>query len=102
MASKAKVKKALIEQLRRKGADNDANLALVEDYVNYFLLEAAAIKDLRDRGATYKAISSQGKMYDKDNPSKKDAIEYNKRKLDILKTLGLNEPPEPEEEDDEL
>lgn len=91
MVSRSRIKRSLIEELRKRGADNDTNRALVEDYLSYCRLEAEALKSLREKGSCYKAISSTGKEYDKDNPAKKDMIEYSKRKLDILKALGINE-----------
>lgn len=89
-----KVKKSLIFELKKRGLYNDINLSLIDDYMNYYDQELSAIQSIKKKGRVYKAISSTGKEYDKDNPDVKSAIEFNKRKLEILSILGLDKPPD--------
>ena len=47
-------------------------------------------QDIKKNGLCYKAISSTGKEYMKDNPSIKHAVMYNKQCLAILAQLDLS------------
>ena len=85
-----KIKQSLLEQLEKNGCKTSFNEGLVGDYCYYEEQEKAAKLDLEERGTTYKAISAQGKEYDKDNPNAKNAVMFNKQKLAILKQLGLS------------
>lgn len=89
MASAASVKKSLLEQLKEKGADTDFFIGLVEDYFWYDTQERAMHKDIKERGLNIKVIGSSGIPVQKENPSVKNAINYNKQKLAIIKQLGL-------------
>lgn len=89
MATATSVKKSLIEQLEKKGANIDLFSSLIDDYIWYYSQEKAMQKDIKNRGRTYIATSAAGKEYEKDNPSVKNAVLYNKQKLSILKDLGL-------------
>lgn len=84
-----RIKKSLIEQLEKKGAKNEHFLALIDDYIWYYTQEKAMQNDIKERGRTYIAMSAAGKEYEKDNPSVKNAVLYNKQKLAILKELQL-------------
>lgn len=86
---KAKLKDALLRQLKEKKAVAPHFLSLVDDYIWYWEQERAMQKDIKERGHSYNAVSSQGKEYEKENPSVKNALLYNKQKLAILKELGL-------------
>ena len=76
--------------------------SLIDNYVWYWEQEAAMQKDIDKTGRTYKAWSAAGREYDKDNPSVKNALLYNKQKLAILKELGLNTQNVARESDDPL
>lgn len=89
MASAKGIKESLIEQLIKKDANIEHFSSLIDDYIWYWKEEKAMQKDIKERGRTYKAISAAGKEYEKDNPSVKNAVLYNKQKLAILKELGL-------------
>lgn len=89
LATATSVKKSLIEQLEKKGANIDLFSSLIDDYIWYYSQEKAMQKDIKNRGRTYIATSAAGKEYEKDNPSVKNAVLYNKQKLSILKDLGL-------------
>lgn len=89
MASAASVKKSLLEQLEEKGANTDFFIGLVEDYFWYDTQERAMHKDIKERGLNIKVIGSSGIPITKENPSIKNAMNYNKQKLAIIKQLGL-------------
>lgn len=86
----AKIKESLIEQLTLKGADIDVYRDLIESYIFYTKLERQMQTDIKKNGLSYKAISSTGKEYNKDNPSVKNSIMYNKQRLAILSQMGLS------------
>lgn len=102
MTSAKKIKESLIKQLENKGADVDHFLSLVDDYVWYFEEEKSMQKDIKIRGHSYKTKSASGYPINKENPSVKNAIMYNKQKLAILKELGLTTENVASDEDDEL
>lgn len=105
MANATSIKNSLIEQLEKKGANVDHFLGLIDDYIWYWKEEKAMQKDIKKRGRTYIATSAAGKEYEKDNPSVKNSVLYNKQKLSILKELGLTTNDfmnSKEDEDDEL
>lgn len=85
-----KIKRSLLEQLEKMGCKMPFFEGLVADYMYYEEQERAMKKDVEERGVTYVAVSAQGKEYDKDNPSVKAAVMYNKQKLAILKQVGLS------------
>ncbi len=87
--SLTRVKASLIEQLEAKGADVDCLLDVVDTYMFYTKKERAMQADINKRGLRYEAVSSTGKKYEKDNPSVKNAVLYNKQRLAILNQLGL-------------
>lgn len=102
MASAKKIKDSLIKQLEEKGANVDHFLALIDDYIWYYNEEKAMQKDVKIRGKTYKTTSASGYEIEKENPSVKNAVTYNKQKLTILKELGLNTNNVTSDKDDEL
>lgn len=98
----AKIRESLIEQLQSLHADVPHFLELVDSYIDYCKLEREAKKDIKKNGMSYKAISSTGKEFDKDNPYGKMLPQYTKAKLQILKDLGLTTKNVSPEEDEEL
>lgn len=102
MATATSIKDSLVEQLDKKGANIDHFYSLIDDYIWYWKEEKAMQKDIKKRGRTYKTISAAGKEYEKDNPSVKNAILYNKQKLAILKELQLTTSNVMSDDDDEL
>ena len=102
MASAKKIKESLMKQLEEKGANVEHFLGLVEDYIWYFNQEKNMQKDVKKRGYTYNSISASGKEYEKENPSVKNAVMYNKQKLAILKELGLTTENVISDDEDEL
>lgn len=84
-----KIKQSLEKQLEKNGCKTDFFASLIDDYLYYEQQEREARNDISERGMTFKAVSAQGKEYDKDNPSIKAAVMFNKQKLAILNQLGL-------------
>lgn len=89
MASAKKIKDSLIKQLQNKGAKVEHFLGLIDDYIWYFNQEKAMQTDIKNRGRTYTSLSASGYEIEKENPSVKNAVTYNKQKLAILKQLEL-------------
>lgn len=102
MANAKEIKDSLMKQLQNKGADVGHFLGLIDDYIWYFKQEKAMQNDINERGRIYEAISASGKKYEKENPSVKDAVMYNKQKLAILKQLELTTDNVGSDDDDEL
>lgn len=102
MANAKKIKESLIKQLEEKRANTEYFLKLVDDYIWYFNQEKAMQKDIKDRGFSFKTVSSSGYEIEKENPSIKNAIMYNKQKLAILKQLNLTTNNVSSDEDDKL
>lgn len=103
MANASKIKISLMKQLEKKGANVDHFSALIEDYIWYFNQEKAMQKDIKTRGLTFETTSASGYTIEKENPSVKNAISYNKQKLSILKELQLTtENCKLEDEDEDL
>lgn len=90
MATAKGIKESLIKQLKAKGAKVEVYTSLVDDYIWFWKQERAMQKDIKERGRTYLSISSAGKEYEKNNPSVKDALLYNKQMVAILDALGLD------------
>lgn len=102
MSTAKKVKESLIKQLKDKGANLEHFSSLVDDYIYYWNQEKDMQKETKEKGRTYKAFSAAGYECEKDNPSVKNAVLYNKQKLSILKELGLSTDNIVSEDDDEL
>lgn len=83
-----KIRDSLIEQLKARGADVPLFNALIDDYIWYCEQENDMQKDIKDRGRTYITTSAAGNEYEKENPSVKNALMYNKQKLAILKQMN--------------
>lgn len=90
MASTKEIRRSLEEQLKAKGADVTVYRALLDDYMWFHQQFRQMQADIRKRGRTYTAISAQGKDYEKNNPSVKDALLYSRQMVAILAALGLS------------
>jgi hypothetical protein len=102
MAKANIIKESLIKQLKSKGADVEHLIDLINKYMWYWKQEQEMQKDIKKRGRTYTAISPSGKSYEKDNPSVKNALLFNKQQLLILEKLGLTAETVIKDDDDEL
>lgn len=87
--TKASIRESLTRQLEAKGADIPLFLDYIDKYLFYDAQERKMMADIRHRGIMVKAVSAQGKEYERENPSIKLAALYNKQKLQILKELNL-------------
>ena len=102
MATVKTIKESLLAQLKSMHADVSHFESLVDDYVWCWKQEQSMQKDVDKNGRTFKAWSASGAEYDKDNPSVKNVLLYNKQKLAILKELGLNTQNVASASDEEL
>ena len=84
------LKDSLIEQLKRKHADIKVFMSLIDDYCFFDAQLKEMKKDIKKRGRVYLAISSQGKEYEKENPSVANALRYSQQMLKILQQMGLS------------
>lgn len=90
MANAKEIRQSLEEQLKAKGADVTVYRALLDDYMWFHQQLRQMQADIRKRGRTYITISAQGKDYEKNNPSVKDALLYSRQMVAILSALGLS------------
>lgn len=102
MANARKIKESLVKQLEDKGANVEHFLSLIDDYIWYWNQEKAMQKDIKERGFMFKTTSASGYEIQKENPSVKNAVVYNKQKLAILKQLELTTDNVVSDDDDEL
>lgn len=84
------VKKALISQLEKKGADAACYISLIEDYMSLWEVKEELKKDLDDRGAVCQCFDKFGNEVWKNNLSARDFVMVNKQMLSVLKELGLD------------
>ena len=63
---------------------------LINSAVWFWQQERFMQSDIAVNGFSYEAISAAGKVYDKENPSVKNALLYNNRYCAILAALGLS------------
>lgn len=101
MATAKKVKESLVKQLDDKGANVEHFSSLIDDYLWYWAQEKEMQKDIKTKGRTYKSYSAAGYEIEKENPSVKNSLMYNKQKLAILKELGINTSNVPSEDDED-
>lgn len=102
MAKKSDMKKWLLDQLDAKGARNPIFEELVETYMTLYDEEKMLHKDIKENGLRIKRLASNGKEYDEPNPSVQKADSKNKRRVDILRQLGISAENCAAGEEDEL
>lgn len=90
MAGVKKIRESLMQQLKTKGADVDLYRGMIDDYCWLLKQEREMMADVRKRGRTYTAVSAAGKEFEKENPSVKNALLYNRQMVSILGALGLD------------
>lgn len=100
--TKTQVKKSLLEQLTQMGANIPFFEDLVEDYMCLWDVKNELQKDIKERGVTYKDVSSVGVEMMKNNPSTKELAMVNRQMLSILEKMGLSTDKCKIEEDEEL
>ena len=102
MASARKIKDSLIKQLENKGAKVEHFLSLIDDYIWLFNEVKQMKSDVKKRGRTFKTTSASGYGIEKENPSVKNIVVYNKQMLAILKQLELTTDNVGSDDDEEL
>lgn len=102
MASATKIKDSLIKQLKNKGANVEHFSGLIDDYIWLFKEVKEMKTDVKKRGRTFKTTSASGYEIEKENPSVKNIVVYNKQMLAILKELGLTTDNVGSDDDEEL
>lgn len=90
MANAKRIKEELIKQLEEKGSNVECSLGLIEDYIWMFNQVKEMKKDIKINGIRIKSRSASGYETEKDNPSIKNIVMYNKQMLNILKQLGID------------
>lgn len=96
------LRESLTRQLESKGANAEHFSGLINDYIWLWNQMREMKADIKARGRVYTAVSAAGKEYEKDNPSVKYALLYNKQMLQILKDLGLTTDTAVSDDDDPL
>ena len=84
------IKISLEKQLAMMSATKDHFSDLITDYMGMWDVKNSLFKDIKDRGVTYKDVSSVGVTMQKNNPSVKELVMVNKQMLSVLKELGLS------------
>lgn len=84
------LKESLIQQLEVRGANVKLYQELISSAVWFWQQERYMQSDIAINGFSYEAVSAAGKIYDKENPSVKNALLYNNRYCAILAALGLS------------
>lgn len=102
MAKKSEMKQWLLDQLDAKGARNPIFEELVDTYMTLYDEEKMLHKDIKVNGLRIKRMASNGKEYDEPNPSVQKADSKNKRRVDILRQLGISAENCAAGEEDEL
>lgn len=100
--TKTQVEKSLIEQLTQMGANIPFFKDRVADYMCLWDVKNGLQKDIKERGVTYKDVSSVGVEMTKNNPSTKELVMVSKEMSSILDKLGLSTDKCKIEDDDEL
>lgn len=96
------IRESLLNQLRAKGADVPHFTDLIDQYIFYAEQVHEMQDDIREKGMTYEAVSSVGKVYEKDNPCVKLLPNYTKAMQGILKDMGLTTDQPTSAEESEL
>lgn len=102
MARKKDMKDWLLGQLDARGARNPVFEELVDTYMTLYDEEKMLHADIKKNGLRIKRIASNGKEYDEPNPSIQKADSKNKRRVDILRQLGITAENCAAGEEDEL
>jgi hypothetical protein len=96
------VSASLLEQLRSRGADVAFFRAVVEHYMELWVLSKRLETDIRDNGIAWEEVSGSGAAVRKNNPSIKDLATISRQMSAILKDLNLTTTDVGLEDDDGL
>jgi hypothetical protein len=83
------ISESLLQQLAIQGAAIECFEDLISDYMDFWDTKNALIQDIKNRGVTFRDLSSTGIEMHKNNPSVKELVSVNKQMLSILKELHL-------------
>lgn len=84
------IRKTLIIQLEKKGANIDHFIDLVDDYIKFVNIKNKLYDDITERGVMFKDLSSVGIPMQKNNPSVKELTSVNKQMLVLLDKLDIS------------
>lgn len=85
-----KIKENLISQLKKRGANEEVYLDLIEDYLALWKIKNQLIEDINLRGVQVKTFNSNGQEVYKKNDSIVELPKYNSQMLKLLNDLGLS------------
>lgn len=85
-----KIKENLISQLKKRGANEEVYLDLIEDYLALWKIKNKLIEDINLRGVQVKTFNSNGQEVYKKNDSIVELPKYNTQMLKLLNDLGLS------------
>lgn len=85
-----RIKNNLLNQLKVRGANEDAYIDLVNDYMSMWRIKNQLIEDINTRGVQVKTFNSQGQEIYKKNDSIVELPKYNSQMLKLLNDLGLS------------
>ena len=88
--SRTQIHKALVEQLRAKGADVPFMVDLVRDYMELWGLKERLTEDIKENGLRVQYMTAGGGLTEKDNPSVKLLPTGNRQMLSILSQLDIS------------
>ncbi len=90
------------DQLQIKGLSGPIFEDRIDSFLRIWDAFQEANRHLNERGRTYEAVSSAGKLYEKDNAASKDIVSMAKAMQDALDWLGVTVEGFADPEDDEL
>ena len=97
-----KIRESLIEQLRSKGADIDALVDRVDDYVKLWEIKEQLQKSIDTDGAIIEECNNVGAMIKKPHPAIKELLGVEKQMIADAKHLELEPSKIASAEDDEM
>ena len=100
--TETKLRKALVDQLKKKNMMTEYHLDKVEEYIQYWKSNQDLFKDIEVRGTKVKSYNSKGCEVIKTNESINDAQKNSVIMLKILSILKLQDPVFEGSEDDYL
>lgn len=83
------IRKSLIEQLKKRGADIDCFVDLIQKYLDFWDVDAKLTADINNRGVMFVDKSAAGVDMMKNNPSVKEKVVVNRQMLSILQQLNI-------------
>lgn len=84
-----KIKKSLLDQLKRRDCDTPYYRSLVQDYMSMYATKEMAVQDVEERGNIIHYTGTGGSELTKKNESSELIIKLNAQMLKLLDTLGI-------------